>query len=816
VQSALAVDLSNGLVSYYKFNETSGTTASDSVGSNDGTANNARVFGTDGKIGKGADFTQGDDSINWVDVFGIESSDLYSFSGWFKIQGASSKQYLVKVGAGGGQSSIIRGYTGTSIEYYNGEGTGNRKTLISTPSTSVWYHVVIIKTSSTNLNFYINDDYVTNIVVSNQDLSILQLARYGTIGYANVLWDEVAIYNRALSVDEVSALYNSGTGYQPIFETNFSITAKNIFNNVNIQSFNVSTNASNFWETTDGLITTDYEFNDSVELDLYVCAESYFCEWFNNTVINESFTASLKQSIINLSVYNLLNVPVSNWSLYNDSTLLLNTTNSSGIAYLPEGNYSNINIKSNDGSFTQQEVTGFVIDALDEKTINFTIVNYLLKVFAKDKLTNATINNYSITVKDLINLFDYNFQTSTGEISEFMLDSVYNITINAENYSLHDNSAIVNVTGDINHTFYLYTDNSVQLIIRNESTGALITQQVNITLTGEQVYTFTTSTGSKYIDNLIPGTYSVKLESAGYSVKYYSVTVGSRSFQTLTTYLINSSEIVTFSLRDVQNEQPLEGVFVSMTKWVNNSWVIVESKLTDIIGKAVFTYTPFTSYRFVAQKTGYSDKTFTLNPITETEYTINMLRVTGEAIIISDVSVSYNPSIFVIGENNFSFTLQSPLGNLINYSISVSYPGGVQDFSGFNAIGEVFEASINIVDPDFFDKVTLNYEYVLSNGVRVTRTLFFSIEGVDTGDKTFIKLVGKTYGLGVVERIILTTIIVLLISGVAFMFAGVGAGLVIGMLLYGFFVITGFIPLWSIIITLLVGFVILAKTGGSQ
>jgi hypothetical protein len=827
VQGALAVNLTDGLVSYWSADTGtySGTTVNDLVGSNDGTANYQRIYGTDGKINEGFDFTQGNDyvNINQDDDFGIKT---FSISGWFKKDAADHTQAIISRQRSNQERTFMVQVMQEGILFF-GAATGsseNNKLQILTNNAydnNQWHHFVFIIVDGKSAIAYID-----NIIVGSDTSlynSVDTSSRQLNIGRRpftndrrfNGFIDELAIYNRALSSDEVSALYNSGTGYQPIFETNFSVSAKNIFNNINIQSFNVSTNESDFWNTTTGLINTDYEFNDTIELDLYVCAESYFCEWYNNTVINTSLISSLKQSIINLSVFNLLGDPVSNWSLYNGSTLLLNTTNSSGIVYLPEGNYSNIIIKSNDGGFTQQELDGFIIDPLDEKTINFTIVNYLLKVFAKDILTNATINNYSIIVKDLINLFDHNFSTTTGEISEFMLDSVYNITINADGYSLHDNIAIVNVSADTNHTFYLYTDNSVQLIIKNEGTGALITQQVNITLTGEQVYTFTTSTGSKYIDNLIPGTYSVKLESAGFSIKYYSITVGSRSFQTLTTYLTTATGTVTFNLRDSQTQQPIESVFVSMTRWVNDSWVIVESKLTDIIGKVVFTYMTDTSYRFVAQKDGYVDRVFTLNPVTESEYIVNMVRVDGSVVVISDVSVSYDPSLFVEGVNNFSFTIQSPLGNLVNYSLRIVYPGGEQVLNGVNAIGENFETSFIIVNPSFFDKVYLYYDYFVSDGTRVSKVIPLSIQSDDVKKLTFIRLKGNDYGLGIIERMILTVVIVVLLAGVTFMFAGAGAGLVVGMLIYGFFVVMGFIPLWSIIITLLVGFVVLAKIGGS-
>jgi len=82
-------DLETDLVSYYKLDETSGTTATDSHGDNDGTANNARVFTTeeDGIINTCADFTGGKDLI---DIKGLlDGVSEGSISIWVKWVGTS-------------------------------------------------------------------------------------------------------------------------------------------------------------------------------------------------------------------------------------------------------------------------------------------------------------------------------------------------------------------------------------------------------------------------------------------------------------------------------------------------------------------------------------------------------------------------------------------------------------------------------------------------------------------------------------------------------------------------------------------------------
>jgi len=52
------VNLTRDIIAYWKLDETSGTTFTDEVGSNDGTGDNERISGTAGKINNGAAFTQ--------------------------------------------------------------------------------------------------------------------------------------------------------------------------------------------------------------------------------------------------------------------------------------------------------------------------------------------------------------------------------------------------------------------------------------------------------------------------------------------------------------------------------------------------------------------------------------------------------------------------------------------------------------------------------------------------------------------------------------------------------------------------------------
>ena len=73
----------------------------------------------------------------------------------------------------------------------------------------------------------------------------------------------------------------------------------------------------------------------------------------------------------------------------------------------------------------------------------------------------------------------------------------------------------------------------------------------------------------------------------------------------------------------------------------------------------------------------------------------------------------------------------------------------------------------------------------------------------------------NTYGLGIFERLLIATIIIIFTVGIATLIGQVIPGLALGMFVYGFLCFIGFIPLWAILPSMLIGvFFITWKSGG--
>ena len=239
---------STGLVGWWKFDETSGTTAADGstvFGKNtkNGTLNNFALSGSTSNwvTGKRTGALNFDGTNDYVDV--ANNSDLDNLSAitvtaWIKPTtfGGSSKGRIVDKGSGTGCSdgnecwtfSLNNNDATNALEFYVFYRTValTARSATNTITTGVWQHVAVVwdgSTSSANVKFYINGALVSTQTVSDGSGSrdsgtgchVLIGDRPATtcLGGAdgtrqfNGNIDDVRIYNRALSAAEVRRLY---------------------------------------------------------------------------------------------------------------------------------------------------------------------------------------------------------------------------------------------------------------------------------------------------------------------------------------------------------------------------------------------------------------------------------------------------------------------------------------------------------------------------------------------------------------------------------------------------------------------------------
>jgi len=218
-ESVLANDIESGLVGYWKFDETTGTSTYDSSGnSNVGTLINGptRQSGTNCQAGGCLSF---DGSTNYVTSSDSNSLDIagnLTVSAWVKWN--SFKDYGLIVDKGPANGSVntsnyaIWSYANNTIKGFIGNGSANNETdYISTSvlTTGVW-HLVNLVADGSSLSIYVDGAFrastTQTVTPAANAYSLYITAPTYTL---DGLIDDVRVYNRALSANEISQLYNS-------------------------------------------------------------------------------------------------------------------------------------------------------------------------------------------------------------------------------------------------------------------------------------------------------------------------------------------------------------------------------------------------------------------------------------------------------------------------------------------------------------------------------------------------------------------------------------------------------------------------------
>ncbi len=214
--------LEDSLISYWQLEETSGTRV-DSQGTNDLTENNG-VEGASGKQGTAADFNQENDqylSISDLLQSGLDISGSISISLWIKMSDLSEPQIFVHKYNG---NSNRRAYT---FYWHNGLLTACLSQFGSVPNCKTtpfnfnlndWYHVAFTWDVSSDIGkIYVNsvqvgNDLSYNIVSINNSSESLLIGSNEYIQTFDGVIDEVGIWSRALTQEEIVQLYNNGEG----------------------------------------------------------------------------------------------------------------------------------------------------------------------------------------------------------------------------------------------------------------------------------------------------------------------------------------------------------------------------------------------------------------------------------------------------------------------------------------------------------------------------------------------------------------------------------------------------------------------------
>ena len=239
--SFVSADLTDGLLGYWKLDETSGTILSDSISSNHLTAGNTAIVNKTGIINKAIGLTTTNDNY-WAqktNVSGLDIAGDISISFWIKLNQTIANQpvnypgILEKGSTGQVSMRNFASYFAKSANTFTIGGFSSEsantsfEVVLSNASnyfdTTNWKLITITRKKSANnsdVKLYINGTVITsgityanrneNTLTTYKDLSFLSLNN--TAYYSLINLDEIGIWNRELSQSEVTKLYNSGVG----------------------------------------------------------------------------------------------------------------------------------------------------------------------------------------------------------------------------------------------------------------------------------------------------------------------------------------------------------------------------------------------------------------------------------------------------------------------------------------------------------------------------------------------------------------------------------------------------------------------------
>jgi hypothetical protein len=200
---------------WWKFNETSGTTASDSSGNNNrGTLTNmVGTAWTAGKLSNGLNFDGSNDYVV-INALSSSMSGDCTISVWMNCSGVpSGNPRLMELATadGGGMQLVVR--TSGSASLDNSGGLTEEIAGTQNLCDGSWHHVAAVRTGKTYRLYVDGALVISNSNAANTAPTYTRLAVAAYIGGGNPFQgklDDVRVYSRALSGTEIQAVYNSG------------------------------------------------------------------------------------------------------------------------------------------------------------------------------------------------------------------------------------------------------------------------------------------------------------------------------------------------------------------------------------------------------------------------------------------------------------------------------------------------------------------------------------------------------------------------------------------------------------------------------
>jgi len=206
------IELGQALAGHWKLDEASGSVASDSAGSNDGTVNGTGTW-TTGEIDGALSF-DGDDYVEADGLCADIAGSNFTLAAWMKSNSASTQQFIASFNTSTGDNRVLLGHPAGSANLQIFDGSYHDSGTVVVDDT--WHHVAYTLDNANNiLTVYVDgsdvDSFSSSVSILTSDLFTLgQEYDAGPVAsdyYIGII-DDVRVYNRVLSETEILSLYN--------------------------------------------------------------------------------------------------------------------------------------------------------------------------------------------------------------------------------------------------------------------------------------------------------------------------------------------------------------------------------------------------------------------------------------------------------------------------------------------------------------------------------------------------------------------------------------------------------------------------------
>jgi cysteine-rich repeat protein len=194
----------SGMISYWGFEETSGTEAADSYDANPGTVNGA-TWTSSGQVGGALGFDGTDDYVDVGDIGASPSEHTVSF--WARrdtFSGGFRSVFQLRSGS----SHMLWLYPNGVMGYGNVSGAWDSWGVGWTDTTS-YHHIVIVSSSPGRAKLYFDGvDRGNRLVLTYTPWNSVKIGASDIVPYFPGEIDEFAVHDRAFSASEVQFLFN--------------------------------------------------------------------------------------------------------------------------------------------------------------------------------------------------------------------------------------------------------------------------------------------------------------------------------------------------------------------------------------------------------------------------------------------------------------------------------------------------------------------------------------------------------------------------------------------------------------------------------